>query len=593
MRPQESRELPKQPSLRNLRAPADASAGEASDSLDEPPDLPPRRGDDIRKSKPPPPDPPPARRSMDTSRAAVQDAARAAAASEPTPKLPKRTATVGSSKPSALSNGGKQQTAPQSSSKPAIGGKQPRNQRYSALYRYDSDELESAEKPTAILSEYPDSSQANRRPPIFRQRPREISLGYDTKLFAVCGEVVCSSGYLTRAWSLRTGEMILNTALGENAKMTAMCFRPSTDVEKEGSRVWLGNERGELFELDIPSGTVVDEKRNAHSSRIVKIYRHAAEMWTIDEDGKVDIWPPDETGSPTLHQTPNSFRIGKHHSCSLVAGNKLWVTHGKDIKIFQRSSEHNGFFQVLTQALSHPNAGEVTSAAMIPSQPDRVYFGHNDGKVTVYSRKDYACLGVVSVSLYKISCLAGAGDYLWAGYNTGMVYVYDTTQTPWQVKKDWHAHDNPIAGVIVDRSSLWKMDRLQVASLGTDSVIRIWDGMLKDDWLEQDMQEHDLEYCDFRDITATVMTWNAGASKPTSLNFGEQDGNFFRDLLTPDDPSDILVFGFQELVDLEDKKVTASECRPLNAFVQDGILTHGQRVSSRRVRKRMHRIKSI
>ncbi|KKY22217.1 putative inositol polyphosphate [Diplodia seriata] len=142
--------------------------------------------------------------------------------------------------------------------------------------------------------------------------------------------------------------------------MTAMAFRPSTDVEKEGDMIWLGSEKGELFELDIPTGAVVADKRNAHSSKITKIYR-------------------------------------------------------------------------------------------------------------------------------------------------------------------------------------------------------IWDGMLKDDWLEQDMQEHDLEFCDFREVSATIMTWNAGAVKPTSLSgrFEEQDGSFFRDLLRPDDPSDILVFGFQELVDLEDKKVTA------------------------------------
>lgn len=71
------------------------------------------------------------------------------------------------------------------------------------------------------------------------------------------------------------------------------------------------------------------------------------------------------------------------------------------------------------------------------------------------------------------------------------------------------------------------------------------------------MQQHDAEYCDFREISAVVMTWNAGASKPTTLRHDEQDRNFFRTLLQPQDPPDIFVFGFQELVDLEDKKVTA------------------------------------
>jgi hypothetical protein len=71
------------------------------------------------------------------------------------------------------------------------------------------------------------------------------------------------------------------------------------------------------------------------------------------------------------------------------------------------------------------------------------------------------------------------------------------------------------------------------------------------------MQQRDSEYCEFRELSARVMTWNAGATKPTSLRHTEQDRNFFRELLEPDNPPDILVFGFQELVDLEDKKITA------------------------------------
>ena len=76
---------------------------------------------------------------------------------------------------------------------------------------------------------------------------------------------------------------------------------------------------------------------------------------------------------------------------------------------------------------------------------------------------------------------------------------------------------------------------------------------------ESQLEQRDAEYCKFRDITVQVMTWNAGASKPTYLNNDQRDANFFRNLLQSDEPPDILVFGFQELVDLEDKKVTASE----------------------------------
>lgn len=69
------------------------------------------------------------------------------------------------------------------------------------------------------------------------------------------------------------------------------------------------------------------------------------------------------------------------------------------------------------------------------------------------------------------------------------------------------------------------------------------------------MQSRDVEYCNFREITAAVVTWNAGASVPSSL----RDNQFIRDAIHPENPPDLLVFGFQELVDLEDKKITASE----------------------------------
>ena len=72
------------------------------------------------------------------------------------------------------------------------------------------------------------------------------------------------------------------------------------------------------------------------------------------------------------------------------------------------------------------------------------------------------------------------------------------------------------------------------------------------------MQERDAEYCEFREITVVVVTWNAGATTPASLRHDEKNTNFFREVIQPHNPPDILVFGFQELVDLEDKKLTAS-----------------------------------
>ena len=73
------------------------------------------------------------------------------------------------------------------------------------------------------------------------------------------------------------------------------------------------------------------------------------------------------------------------------------------------------------------------------------------------------------------------------------------------------------------------------------------------------MQGYDVEYCQFREARVLVMTWNAGASTPGSLKRDDRDHNFFRELLQDSESPDVLVFGFQELIDLEDKKLTASE----------------------------------
>jgi hypothetical protein len=355
----------------------------------------------------------------------------------------------------------------------------------------DDSEEDEAELPVAhggTLADYPDSSQANRRPPRFKRGHQDIPTKYETKLFAICGEYVCTSGYITRAWSLLTGEQLMSITHGDTTKVTALAFKPATGVEEEGQRIWLGTNTGEMHEIDIPTESVVFTKSNAHKGfAITKIHRQASEIWSLDEDGKLLIWPAGDDGLPSLALSPHVSRVPKGAAFSIIVGKQLWIAYGREIWVFEQNSTTRTASQVLDKPLMQANVGEVTAGTMITSQSDRIYFGHIDGKVTIYSSKDYSCLGIVNVSLYKISSLVGVGDYLWAGFNTGMIYVYDTTTHPWKVKKDWKAHEKTIAGILVDRTSIWKLNRLQVASLGTDNMIRIWDGMLEDDWLGKDL----------------------------------------------------------------------------------------------------------
>lgn len=322
------------------------------------------------------------------------------------------------------------------------------------------------------------------------QSVREIPIKFDARIFDVVGEYACSSGTFTRAWNLVTGEQLLNLSHGETVKIMSISFKACSTPEEEGQRLWLGNNVGDLVEVDVASQSVVTTKSAAHSRHeIIKIYRHKDEMWSLDDVGTLHIWVPNRSGTQGFDILAQTFRVPKGHTFSLVVGNDLWYATGKDLRVFDPTATEGQPFQLLQRPLCQSAAGEIVSGATINSQPDRVYFGHTDGKVTIYSRDRFTCLDIINVSLYKINSLVGVGQHLWAGFNTGMICVYDTTQTPWVMKKDWRAHENPVLGVLADTNFSGKLDRLQVVSLGADNLLRQWDGLLREDWLGRNPHE--------------------------------------------------------------------------------------------------------
>lgn len=353
------------------------------------------------------------------------------------------------------------------------------------VVRTDTEEEEQPEEHTISRTDYPDSSKANRRPPLLKTGPKEILTKYDTRLLAVCGKYVCTTGYLTRVWDLTTGEQVMSLSHGETVKSLSLAFKPGQGLEDEGKRIWLGTSAGDLHEVDIPSQSIVATRSYPSRREVIQILRHKKEMWTFDDEGRLLVWLPDETGTPNLQYSYHSAseRVARGHTFSMVVDDKLWLAAGKDVHVYRPTARDDVSFKVFKRPLGLQHSGDVTSGAYTTRNGGRVYLGHADGKVTVYSSVDFACVAVVNVSVYKINCLGFVGDYLWAAYKTGMIYVYDVSTNPWTVKKDWRAHDSPVSGFVLDTSSVWTMNRLQVTSLGTDNCIRLWDGMLEDDWL--------------------------------------------------------------------------------------------------------------
>lgn len=355
------------------------------------------------------------------------------------------------------------------------------------------------------------------------------------------------------------GEQLLSFAHTEGIKATAVIFKPGADPDSEASRVWVGMNSGDMMEIEIASSRIVCSKPGAHGRwEIINAYRYLNEIWTLDESGCLHIWGPDEDGIPNLNKNPTqSYKVPKGHTFSLVAGGELWLADGKLIRVFEPSLDGSTTFQVLLSPIVTEGTADITSGTTMDAHPDKIFFGHVDGKVSIYSTRDYSCQRVIHVSGWKINTLAGVGADLWVGYTTGRVSIFDTTQNPWMTKKEWQAHNSGIYQLKSDATAAYRMDRSQVASIGNDGMVKLWDGLLQDDRLEESLKLKENQYCQFQDLSLMVMTWNAGASTPHSLRYSDGDATFFQEFVQTSGFPDILVFGFQEIVDLEDKTATA------------------------------------
>ncbi|KIW18105.1 hypothetical protein PV08_02392 [Exophiala spinifera] len=419
------------------------------------------------------------------------------------------------------------------------------------VYGSDSDEAEGhVEEPLTIRSEYPDATHTNRRPPYCKGAVWEIATKSDARTMEVCGQHLCTTGYTTRVFDMTSGEQIMSISHGETVKVTALAFKPATDLSGEGAKIWLGTITGELMEVEIATYTIKITNSDHNRREIVRILRSRGDLWTLDDDGKLFVWKADETGIPNMKYSHISHKVQKGHTFSMAIDGLLWLATGKEIRVYEPGDEMT--FTALTKPLSQHGTGDVTCGTHSTEAGGRAYFGHNDGRVTIYSTRDFSFIGNVKASDYKINSMSFVGDKLWAAFKTGMVYVYDTSTSPWKVNKDWRAHNGPAHELLLDPRSVWTLQRLQVVTIGHDNFVRLWDAALEEDWIESEMQKRDVEYCTFREIRAAVVTWNVGASSPYYLK-----KDFIADAIHAEDPPEILVFGFQEVVDLEDRAVTA------------------------------------
>lgn len=67
------------------------------------------------------------------------------------------------------------------------------------------------------------------------------------------------------------------------------------------------------------------------------------------------------------------------------------------------------------------------------------------------------------------------------------------------------------------------------------------------------------DYCTYREISLLALTFNIDSAKPHDLSGTDANLSFMNELLNSVDSPDIITVGFQEVIPLTNKKLTASE----------------------------------
>jgi len=74
---------------------------------------------------------------------------------------------------------------------------------------------------------------------------------------------------------------------------------------------------------------------------------------------------------------------------------------------------------------------------------------------------------------------------------------------------------------------------------------------------DHELMTREDEYSSYRELNTLIVSWNVDANKPDALTGDPNNTDFLKDVLASANAPDIISIGFQEVVDLENRKVTA------------------------------------
>ncbi|KAF8759612.1 phosphatidylinositol dephosphorylation [Rhizoctonia solani] len=371
-----------------------------------------------------------------------------------------------------------------------------------------------------LQDDMPDSSQSRRCPPIYRSFT-PIHVPSHGAVVAAAGYRICiahTSIEIYDAQRMPSPQFIIDLEY----------IGLSGDQKNHGSPLW-NSALAKLAKKMVDTFGAVER-----CQAVIHVLRYGNSMLTMDESGKIIVFEPSEDRlAPALSRFTRSHRAAEKQTFAKILG---------------------GHFEPVGPALC---------GAIIPESPDRVYIGHEGGCISIWKydilTSQHTCVQMVKLSASSVITIEGVGSRLWLGTRSGTITVCEVREdSPWMVTNQWQAHgDSPVAHIAVDPYSISKVGKLVVYSVGRDDRMLFWDGLVGDNWIDDEMQKREEEYSTYRDVKVLICTWNIDSAKPDLLTGNRDNTSFLDNVLGSVDRPDIIVFGFQEVIDLENKKLTA------------------------------------
>ncbi|OLY81505.1 putative inositol polyphosphate 5-phosphatase [Smittium mucronatum] len=392
------------------------------------------------------------------------------------------------------------------------------------------------------------------------------------------------------------------------------------DPDEQGQYIVSGSLNGKLFLVDVLSAGKKHEfgPDNTDSDSVVRLIPNGVgQIWSIRASGRLDLWDFGLVDVKNISQdnlpfelpkTPLTSRVLSQNFINMISSSKqifleivdkteLWIAVNNKVFIFNlfpEETEESSSTPALAQniqILEVDNDSAISSMHMDNSITSNIminpmlWIGLDSGHVLGYStisKKRVHSIDINSslflkakdkISITSISCVGY--NSLWIGTSNGFIAVLDTSKISTKTVKAiklWRSQTGVVTDILVDRWAILTPRKcIQVSVVYDDEIIYFYDGMLAYDWHYHQLRANYDDYTSRSDWLVRVLSWNAGAIKPSRIYSSERayDRDFLHNWLRASSGTgmrddtfstripDMIIINLQEVIDLESKSVNA------------------------------------